>query len=224
MNRRNCARGVCAVAVPLAFILLTKGAQAQSTAPHAGDFYTRLGVTGVISEASGNVYLAGRHLDGAGLSVGNNVTVAGEFGYFIMPSLSVSVSLGWPPKTTVNGTGVLAPFGRLGSARYGITVASLDYHYNGFGRFQPFIGAGPAYLSIFSTQDATLQHLHIDNTWGAAVRAGFDLMLGDQWGLYSSVSQIFLATNGRAQAGAAPLVAKFSLNPLVLQSGLVLRF
>ncbi len=224
MHGRFCVRGIFAAAIPLVFFLLAGIAQAQDRAPHAGDFFIHLGLTGVVSEASGNVFLAGQHLDGAGLSVGDNITVAGEFGYFIAPSLSLSVNLGVPPETAVSGTGTLMGYGRLGSARYGITVASLDYHYNGFGRFQPFVGAGPAFLSIFGTQDATLQHLHIDDHWGAAVRVGFDLLLGDRWGLYSSVSQVFVATNGRASAHSVPLTAKFSLNPLVLQTGLMLRF
>jgi len=199
-------------------------APVEDLAPHAGDFYTRVGLAGVLFETGSKISLAGQRLGDAGLSVDDNITGAGELGYFVQPDLSISLTFGIPPKTDLNGTGILSPLGRLGSVRYGITVAALDYHFNGFGRFQPYFGAGPALLTVFSTQDASLQHLNVDGHWGAAVQVGADYMIGKRWGLYSSVSQLFLQTNGSATSSGLPINAKVTLNPLVVQSGIMFRF
>lgn len=224
MHRLLCSWRIVVATLAIVLSLHAIPARAQDLAPHAGDFYTRVGLAGVLFETSSKVSLAGQRLGGAGLSVDDNITGAGELGYFVRPDLSLSVTFGIPPKTNLKGTGMLAPLGRLGSVRYGITVAAIDYHFNGFGRFQPYFGAGPALLSIFSNQDAALQHLDVSGNWGGAVQAGFDYMIGKRWGLYSSVSQIFLQTNGKATVSGLPISAKVTLNPLVAQSGIMFRF
>lgn len=56
-------------------------------------------------------------------------------------NVSASLTVGIPPVTHVDGTGVLAPIGRLGDIRYGLAAFLIKYHFTEWGRFQPLLVA-----------------------------------------------------------------------------------
>jgi outer membrane protein len=208
----------------LVFLLSAAAVRAQDATPQAGEVYVRGGIAGVLFEPGAKFSVAGQRLPGANLTASNNVTAAAELGYYLRTDVSLSLTVGIPPDTTVDGTGVLAPIGRLGTVRYGTVAALVDYHFNYFGQFQPWIGAGPALFTIFGTTGDAIQNLKVRNQWGAAVQVGADYMINQNWGIYTSVSQMLAHTNASGSFAGLPVTSKVDLNPLIIQGGLTFRF
>lgn len=212
------------LATTLATLSLTSVAHAQAAPLKAGDLTVRLGAAGVLFNSGADFKLAGAPLPGANLKVSDNVTAAAEIDYAVHPNLSLSLTLGFPPRTRATGTGILAPVGRLGEIRYGPAAALMKYHVSGLGAVQPWIGAGATRMTIFSNTDGAVQNLKVDGHWGTVVQAGSDVMLTPHWGVYASATRMFLKTNGRGQFAGAPVTARVDLDPTILQGGLSYRF
>lgn len=186
--------------------------------------FVRLGIAGVIFEPNATFRVQGQKLPGAQIGLSSNVTVSGEAGYYVTPSISLSVTGGVPPRTHATGEGSIASQGSLGSVRYGTIVGLADYHFNKSGRLQPWIGAGPAFLLVLSSEGAAIQNLRVSNRWGAALQVGADYMISTRWGLFVNVTQNFVGSEGRGNFGPYSVQTKFTLNPVALQSGVELRF
>jgi outer membrane protein len=198
--------------------------QAEDTTSSSGQVFVRVGLTGVIWEPQAKLSVAGQPLDNGGITASSNITASFEGGVYVLPNVSVSVSGGLPPQTSLNGTGVLAPAGRLGEVRYGFAVALASYHFAGLGSFQPWIGIGPMLAVIFGTTDAAVQNLKVNTSLGMAIQIGGEYVFDRHWSAYASASQNFLQTSASGQIGSLPISAKATLNPLVLQSGVGYRF
>ena len=104
-----------------------------------------------------------------------------------------------------------------------------NYHFRQFGAFQPFLGTGMTYTVVFGTQDNAIVNLRVNNSIGAVIRTGFDVMISDRWGAFLSVSKVFVSTNASGNAAVSPLngapvSAHVNFNPLVLFSGITYRF
>lgn len=201
-----------------------KGAMAHEFQPKAGDFVVRAGIAAVHFNSSASATLAGFPLSGAGIHTANNYTGSLELGYYLVPNISASLTIGIPPVMHVDGTGVLAPVGRLGDVRYGLGAFLIKYHFNEWGRFQPFAGAGLAYFKVLNTSGVGVTNLNVDDSLGPALQIGADFMISPQIGLFASVSHAFLYTHGTGTLGVSPVVANIKLDPTVFQSGLVVRF
>ena len=208
----------------LVFLLSPAAVRAQDATPQSGEMYVRGGIAGVLFEPGAKFAVAGRRLPDASLTASDNVTVAAELGYYLRSDVSLSLTIGVPPNTAVNGTGVLAPIGRLGSVRYGTVAALVDYHFNYFGKLQPWVGVGPAIFTIFGITSDAIQNLKVRDQWGAAVQAGADYMINQNWGIYTSVSQMLAHTNASGSFAGLPVTSKVDLNPLIIQGGLTFRF
>lgn len=203
--------------------------QASSMSISAPDLVTnkifaRLGIAGLIFEPDATFRVQGQKLLGAQIGLSPDVTVSGEAGYYITPNISLSVTGGVPPRTHVTGEGSIASQGSLGSVRYGTIVGLADYHFNKLGRLQPWIGAGPTFLLVLSSEDAAIQNLRVSNRWGAALQVGANYMFSPHWGLFLSATQDFVGSEGRGNFGPYSVQTKFTLNPVALQSGVELRF
>lgn len=199
-------------------------AQAQDLSPQKGDFVVRGGIAAVRFNSSGSFVVGGAPLAGAGLKLQNKTTAAFEGDYFLRPDFSLSLTLGVPPTVGAQGTGALAPLGKLGSAKLGLGVAQANYHFTNLGAFQPWVGAGVARLVVFSNNDGSVQNLDVKDHWGSSLQIGADYMLAPKVGIYGSVAKIFVKTDGTANLGPAPVSANITLDPLVYQAGLAYKF
>jgi outer membrane protein len=203
---------------------LCQAAMAQQFQPKAGDFVVRAGITALHFDSSASLALAGVQLSGAGVNTSNNFTGSLELDYYLVPNISMSLTLGIPPVTHVDGTGVLAPVGRLGDVRYGLGAFLIKYHYSEWGRFQPFAGAGLAYFKVFKASGVGISNLDVDDSVGPGFQVGFDYMVTQQIGLFASVSHAFLNTHGTGTFIGLPVTADVKLDPTVFQSGVTVRF
>jgi len=207
-----------------AIAALTTPAHAQDFAPAPGDVTLRTGPAAIIFDASGDFQVLGQDLVGADLTTSDGFTLSVEAEIYVVPEISLSVTMGIPPKSKVDGKGILAPVGRLGSVRYGLGAVLAKYHFNQSSRFQPFIGAGASHFVSFKETDGAVVDLEVDASWGPLVQAGAEYMITPQFGLYASASYSWLKTDGRGTFGVMPIEADVTLNPTALQGGVIYRF
>ena len=199
-------------------------APALSLAPEAGTFQFHLGAAGVFFHPESDFTLLGFPLPGADTDLSSNLTGSLEIEYFLSPNFSLAATVGIPPETDADGTGLLAPAGRLGKIHYGLGAAMAKYRFNGLGAFQPFVGGGLAYFHVFDTTDGMVANLDVDSAFGPVVQIGADYMFTPNIGVFASVSQAFMDTKGTGTFLLAPVVAKIDFDPTVVQAGLTVRF
>jgi outer membrane protein len=169
----------------------------------------------------------GMDLPGAGARLSSNTTLLTELAYSLAPNLSVGLTFGVPPTTTVNATGVAEPAGTLGRVKYGPLALALQVQLDAGARWQPYAGAGIVRFVTFGTSDVALTQLKVDDAWGGLLQAGVEFPLAPHWSLFADLRKVFLKTRARGNlelAGGAPLQARARLDPTVLQAGLSLRF
>jgi outer membrane protein len=215
----------CGLAVALgATAAQAQTAQDQDTQPHTGTIAFKFGGAGVLFNSSGKLRLAGQPLPGADLKLSNNATAIFEGEYYFHRNISLSLTVGVPPTLSATGQGTLAPLGKLGSIEYGPGAVLAKYHFDGFGRFQPYLGVGATRMLIFDNTDGAITRLKVHPAWGGAVQGGADYMLTPRWGVFASVSHLFLRTHGEGSFNGLPVSAKIALDPNVVMGGLTFRY
>jgi outer membrane protein len=210
------------------FVILTMAGQAVEATepPVTSGFYVDVGLAGLLFDTNASINVAGSQLPDSRLRASNNVTLGIGIGYFVAPNISLLTVLGVPPTTTLTGQGSLNGL-TLGKVTYSPSILIANYHFRQFGAFQPFLGAGVTYTVVFGTKDYAIADLRVNNSIGAVIRTGFDVMFSDRWGAFISISKAFISTNASGNAvtlGGVPVSARVSFNPLVLFSGITYRF
>ena len=126
-------------------------------------------------------------------------TLGLEAGYYITPNITLGISAGVPPLMHIKATGLhvtgLPPnvlgTDLVGSVRFGPLMAVLDYHLTNFGAFQPYFGAGAAYVVMFAnTSDGILSNFSVDPSFCFVTQAGFDYMLTQNWGIFVDAKKL----------------------------------
>ncbi len=166
----------------------------------------------------------GTPVPGASFAVNNVSTLGVDIGYDITPKWTARLTLGVPLNSTLHGTGTLGPLGSLGKLSYGPAVASITYQIGKFGVFQPYVGAGVAYLLVLSAHGEAVSNFKVDNAFGEALQIGTNIQLNKQWGLFVDVKKVFLKTNVYGTLGTTAAYTRASFNPLVIQTGVSYRF
>jgi outer membrane protein len=187
-------------------------------------WYLHVGPGGLLYHESATIKAFGTTIPGANISQNWSPTVMLEVGYYLTPNWAISLTGGYPPTVKVNGAGTIAGLGKLGEATYGPMALTAHYHFDNWGRFRPYIGAGPAYMIVFGTKDAALTNVKVENSWGFVGQIGVDYMINQHWGWFFDVKQAYLRTNASGNLGVLPITARVKLDPTVLHTGLVYRF
>ncbi|MGH7156179.1 MAG: OmpW/AlkL family protein [Acetobacteraceae bacterium] len=181
-------------------------------------------VTGVLMHPSASADIAGMPVPGASAAVDNSVTATIDLAYFVTPNIAIDLYAGIPPKTAFKAAGSIGAIGTVATTRYGPAVLSLEYHFRGLGRWEPYVGAGVTYTAFFNTQGAALSNATLSNAWGGAIKAGVRYFINPAWALHFYVQQVFVSTRLSAQLGPLPVSAKVTLDPTVIGAGFSYRF
>ena len=187
-------------------------------------YYIHVGPGGLILDESAKIAAGGVPVPKGNIAVPSQASLLLETGYFVTPNIGVSFTGGIPPLAQFYGTGGLGLLGKLGSAVYGPTALTAHYHVTSLGAFQPYIGGGAVYMVVFKTNDGTLTQAHLQNAWGATLQVGADYLINEHWGAFFDVKKAYLRSKATGFLGAAPVVAKVKLDPLVLHMGIGYRF
>jgi outer membrane protein len=163
-------------------------------------------------------------------------TVGLEAGYFVTPNIAIAISAGVPPLLHVKAINLsLTPYlgtNLLGSARVGPLMALLQYHFTNFGAFQPYFGAGAAYVVMFNNiSDGILTNFKVDDNFAFVVQGGADYMLGDlglpNWGVYVDVKKLIYYNppfQGNLLNLGIPIRTVGQLNPWVIGTGITFKY
>jgi outer membrane protein len=187
-------------------------------------FYVHVGLAGIDLDEGAKINVAGTRIIGGDVSIKPQLTPAVEVGYFFTPELAVSFTGGFPPRIKVEADGTMNGMGLVGRSTYGPMTLTAHYHIQGFGRFQPYLGLGAAFMYVFDRSDGLMTRLEIDNAAGVALQAGADFMIDNHWGLFVDVKKAYLRTEARGFLGPAPVKADVTLDPAVVHAGVTYRF
>ncbi len=191
----------------------------------SGDLVVKAGVAGVLFNSSANVSLAETPVPGSDAQLSNAATASLEAEYFFSPNLSTALDFGFPPpEANITGKGSLGALGKVGETKYGIAGLTMRYHFNGSGRVSPFVGAGVGRLFIFDTSDGAVTDLDAESAWAPVIQGGVDVHLNQRIGLFANVAYAPMKTDASGIALGAPMTARVTLNPTVVQGGMSFRF
>ena len=213
---------------PLVGMLIASVLAGPAAAQVHERFFIRGGPAYANFDASAHVSVAGVDVPGGDVSVHSNTGAAVEAGYVLNPNWQLTFAFGIPPKARIFGAGTLAAAGKLGEATYGPAVIGLLYVPLTEGPLRPYIGGGINYTVIFSTHDAALTDLKVDNAAGAALQFGTEYVLSRQWSFFFDVKKIWLKTNAygviTTPTGSQAASARVTLDPVILSTGLSFHF
>lgn len=210
-----------ALAASFAAVALASPAAAQTADQN---WFVRGGVTQLTLADEIDLSVAGTDVPGTALDTKSHYTPTVQIGRFIGSNFAAALTIGIPPHIEINGAGSLEPFGKLAETTYGPATLTLQYRPLREGTFQPYVGAGIAYMLVFSTDDAAFQDVEIDNDLSPALEAGVDIMLTERYGIFLDAKKAFLRTEARGTFGGAPVVGQVRLDPWALSAGAVFRF
>lgn len=187
-------------------------------------WFARAGVTGLDLVDKLQLEFAGAPVPGADLSTKTHYTPTVQIGRFIGRNFAISFTGGLPPHIDIQGKGALEPFGKLAETTYGPATLTVQYRPLRTGTFQPYVGAGAAYMHVFSTTDAAFSDVEIDDDLSPALEAGTDIMFNDRYGIFIEGKKAFLRTETRGTFGGAPVVGQVKLDPWAFSAGATIRF
>ena len=132
----------------------------------------------------------------SGLSISDQVVPELDISYFFTKNIAAELILG-VTRHSISGNGSLANL-PIGKTTLLPPTLTLQYHFDNFGAFKPYIGAGVNYTVVLQTIRLPIRQppssvrprslplttsVHVSNAWGGAVQFGFDYMLDRHWGL-----------------------------------------
>ncbi len=208
----------------LALALLAMPSVAQANDASKEGWFLHVGPLGVVFHPKAEISVGGNIIPGASADLKDNVTPGFDVGYRFKNNVSLTLTGGVPPRTTITGTGPLAG-ATLGQVSYAPAVIAAQYHFTYFGsKFQPYVGAGLNYTLFFDAADGAVTDLSINNAFAPVLQTGFEYNLNNKLGVYMDVKKIFLSTTATANIGGDPARADLTANPAVVSAGLVFRF
>lgn len=209
-------------AAAIAFGLAAAPAQAQIV--DDDDWFAQVGISQLSLADEIDLRAGGTVVPGADIKTETHYTPSVSIGRFIGRNVAVGVTLGVPPKIEIWGKGTLEPFGMLAETTYGPTALTLQYHVNRGGQFQPYVGAGIAYMIVFDADDGSFQDVTIEDDLSPALQIGANYMFTRKLGAFLDVKKAFLRSTARGTFGGAPIEGDVKLDPWVISAGGTVRF
>ena len=211
-------------------------------------FFVKLGFTYALNQSYSNLWAqnptamaTGNFATfplGVGATLGNVPTLGVESGLFVTRNVSVNVSGGIPmyvnDKTKgFNWQNPLLPDGTvLAKLMEGLIPVTAVYHFDNFGAFRPYVGAGVAVAFPFATKEGFTTGVHVSSAAGPVLRTGFDYMLTPNWGFSADVTKTFTDVESNAEGINVPGIGSFPVasyqharfQPWIFSVGIVYAF
>jgi len=148
-----------------------------------------------------------------------------DISYFLTKNIAAELILTVPQKHSVHVQNSAIGAFKAGTFKHLPPTLTLQYHFLPDGQFRPYVGAGINYTIISNDHLAVpgVTKLHLENdSWGAALQAGFDVKLGKDIFLNFDVKKIYIRSDV-----ISPTLGKVSsvkVDPLAVGLGLGWRF
>lgn len=177
----------------------------------AGDFMIRARAIGVIPQESSDMNIAAK------VKVDNSVVPELDFTYFFTSNIAVELIAAITPHDVKTSTGVDA-----GSSWLLPPTLTLQYHFTQFAEAKPYVGAGVNYTHFFNPDAGALNSVKYDDSFGAALQAGVDVPLHDNWYFNLDVKKVFINTT--AKFSPSGIRADVDINPWIVGVGIGYKF
>lgn len=186
-----------------------------------GNFLVRVQGTVVDPDSSADVFAAGVPLAGADAEVDTEVLPTLTLTYFLNKNLAIELFCCFA-KLEAEGKGVINNVD-LGDFWVFPPALTLQYHFDNFGAFKPYVGAGVQYIHFFSEGSSDLgAKIDLDDALGFTLQAGVDISLGGGWYLNADVKKTWIDTD--ASWGNTGITADVDVDPWIYSIGLGYRF
>ena len=155
---------------------------------------------------------------GLGLNVNNKTIPEIDISYFINKNVAVELILTVPQKQTVNSAALATD---IGTFKHLPPVITLQYHFDNFAGFKPYVGAGLNYTQITQVNLLDGGANINSNSWGGALQAGIDFHIDKNLRFNIDIKKINLKTDvyvGGANKGV------LKLDPTLIGVGLGYRY
>ena len=142
---------------------------------------------------------------GLGLNVNNKTIPEIDISYFINKNVAVELILTVPQKQTVNSTALGTD---IGTFKHLPPVITLQYHFDNFADFKPYVGAGLNYTQITQVNLLDGGANINSHSWGGALQAGIDFPIDKNLSFNIDIKKLSLKTDvyvGGANRGVLKL-------------------
>jgi outer membrane protein len=223
----------------LAVSALSALVSSSAMAHEAGSWIFRAGI-GTVAPDSDNLVLPDFPAAGIVSTVevddGTSLTLSGT--YMFTPNWAFDILASWPFSHDIDLTVVdTGPSGSTTSLKIGETdhlppTFSVQYHFLPDAVFQPYVGAGFNYTTLFNT-DVTAEltdllgvtSLDLDDSFGLALQLGADWNLDNNWLINFDLRYIDIETDAEVSDGTTTAeVGTVAIDPYVFAINVGYRF
>ncbi|WP_425090638.1 OmpW/AlkL family protein [Tropicimonas sp. S265A] len=184
---------------------------APAVAQEAGDYMFGFGV-GYVDPTDDNLDLGG----GTFLQVDSGVALTFTAEYYYTDNIAIELLLATPFNHDISVDGA----GKVGETDHLPPTLSVNYHFNDFGAFRPFVGVGINYTNFFQ-EKSDLGVLELDDSWGLAFTVGAEYDISDNGALRFDVRYIDIDTDATLDGADLGTV---EIDPLVFSAAYVWKF
>jgi outer membrane protein len=187
-------------------------------------------------------------ISGTGASIPSGDTLGLTASYYVTDHISADASMGIPPTWHLNGSGTLAGFGELGTARAWSPAILVNYHFGEpNSRLRPYLGAGITYtwfsniklsnavsagqLLFSPTVGAALEgptSVSLSRSFAPVINAGLTYNIDSHWSIGASIAYSWLTTKAtlttQSSFGTVTSTTKLKVNPIVTLLSVGYRF
>lgn len=200
----------------------------------AGDLLLRWGPAAVVpNDDSGTISgSGGAGIAGSEVGIENGLALGITAAYMITDHIGIGLLAATPFRHELEGKGTLSSVGGLGYIKHLPPTLTAQFHLLPNHWFQPFIGVGANYTFIFDedasrsleTALAGSTTIDLDDSFGIAFEAGFDIMLNEHWMLNAHAWYLEIESEARLKTGATRRKVDVDIDPLVFMLALGYEF
>lgn len=195
----------------LAVLLYSTSSLAGNADFKAGDIMVRARVVGVVPQVDSSLSIGGT------VKVDSSVVPELDATYFFTPNIAVEAIAAVTPHDVKTDGGVDA-----GSAWLLPPTITLQYHFNQLESIKPYIGAGVNYTHFFNADAGALTSVKYDDSFGAALQAGADIPLDNNFYANIDVKKVFISTT--AKFSPSGIQADVDIDPWLIGVGIGYKF
>lgn len=191
----------------------------QAYAVSQGDWLMRFGAVSVNpNDSSGQVGT----ISGSGVSVSSSQGIFLNLTYMLRDNLGLEVLAATPFSHDINATGSIAGLGKIAEVKQLPPTVSLQYQFSPKSDVRPYVGAGINYTTFFNakTTGSTVTSISLDDSWGLAAQAGFDMDINKDWFFNADLRYIKIKTTATTNVGNVDV----TIDPWVISIGVGTHF
>jgi outer membrane protein len=153
------------------------------------------------------------------VSIDNSFVPELDVSYFVDKHWALELIAAVAPHTVaVDGIGDLADVWLLPP------TLTVQYHLDPDGQsIRPYVGAGINYTTFLGIDESAGLNVKLDDSFGLALQAGFDIPFGGGWSANVDVKKIFISTDATVTGGVTA-AASVDIDPVVVGFGVGYRY